>query len=50
MGLTVGSWYKSSDIEMDGCGRTGYEVENLDGQNGKFLLEDGFAVRRVLIA
>jgi hypothetical protein len=30
------------DIEVDGCGKTGTELENYDDQAGIFLLEVGF--------
>jgi hypothetical protein len=29
---------------MDGCGKTRYRGDNLDDQDGIFLLEDGFRV------
>jgi hypothetical protein len=42
VGPIDGCWYRVCDLEVNGCGKTGTELENCDDQTGIFLLEVGF--------
>jgi hypothetical protein len=37
----VGGWDGGEIIKEDGCGRSGYEGENLDGEDRIFCFEGG---------
>ena len=46
----MGSWYRESDIEYDGCSKTECRVKNLDDQTRIFFIEDDFRGMPVQIA